>query len=67
MKTLIKNGTIVAAIDIYKSYLLICGERIRLISEKLSLGADETIDVEGKCSNCILGRESSLSAATRTW
>jgi dihydropyrimidinase len=50
MKTLIKNGRIVTAVDDYHGDILVDGERITLIGEKLDekqLSADKVIDAKG--------------------
>ncbi|HEY2933882.1 MAG TPA: dihydropyrimidinase [Acidobacteriota bacterium] len=52
MKTLIQNGTIVTATDQYRGDLLIEGEKISIIGQRLdpaAFKADKTIDAEGKC------------------
>ena len=48
MKTLIKNGTIVTAVDQYKGDILIEDEKITLIGTKLDIQADKVIDAWGK-------------------
>jgi dihydropyrimidinase len=48
MKTLIKNGTIVTAVDQYRGDILIEDEKITLIGTKLDLQADKVIDASGK-------------------
>ncbi|HXD30285.1 MAG TPA: dihydropyrimidinase [Pyrinomonadaceae bacterium] len=48
MKTLIKNGRIITAVDDYKADLLIDGEVVSLIGAKLDIEADLTIDANGK-------------------
>jgi len=48
MRTLIKNGTIVTAIDQYKGDVLIEDEKITLIGTKLDIQADKVIDASGK-------------------
>jgi dihydropyrimidinase len=48
MRTLIKNGTIVTAVDQYKGDVLVEGEKITLIGTTLDLAADKTIDATGK-------------------
>lgn len=47
MKTLIKNGHIVTAVDDYHGDILIDGERISVIGECLEMEADQVIDAEG--------------------
>lgn len=47
MKTLIKNGRIVTAVDDYHGDILIDGERISVIGEYLEMEADQVIDAEG--------------------
>jgi len=47
MKTLIKNGRIVTAVDDYHGDILIDGERISVIGECLEMEADQVIDAEG--------------------
>lgn len=44
MKTLIKNGTIVTATDLYKGDILIENEKVSMIGENLTMEADKTID-----------------------
>jgi dihydropyrimidinase len=49
MRTLIKNGTIVTAVDQYRGDVLIDGERISLIGSNLAdVHADTVIDASGK-------------------
>ncbi|MBX9687623.1 MAG: amidohydrolase family protein, partial [Candidatus Obscuribacterales bacterium] len=48
MKTLIKNGRIVTAVDDYHADILIDGEQITLIGSKLEMTADKVIDAAGK-------------------
>jgi dihydropyrimidinase len=48
MKTLIKNGRIVTAVDDYKADILIEGETISVIGKSLEIEADKTIDAGGK-------------------
>jgi dihydropyrimidinase len=48
MKTLIKNGRIVTAVDDYHADILIEGETITLIGRKLEMEADVVIDAAGK-------------------
>ena len=44
MKTLIKNGRIVTAVDDYHADILIEDERVNLIGAKLDMEADHVID-----------------------
>src|SRR5919202_1853457 len=48
MKTLIRNGRVVTAVDDYKADLLIDGETVSTIGAKLDVEADVVIDAEGK-------------------
>jgi dihydropyrimidinase len=48
MKTLIKNGRIVTAVDDYKADILVEGEIIALIGNSLDLEADKVIDAKDK-------------------
>jgi dihydropyrimidinase len=48
MKTLIKNGRIITAVDDYVADILIENETIALIGLKLEMEADKTIDAKGK-------------------
>jgi dihydropyrimidinase len=48
MKTLIKNGTIVTAVDTYRGDLLVEDERIAVIGSDLAIDADRVIDAAGK-------------------
>ncbi len=48
MKTLIKNGRIVTAVDDYKADILIDGETVSVIGAKLDMEADKVIDAAGK-------------------
>ena len=48
MKTLIKGGTVVTAVDQYRGDVLIEDEKIVSIGTALSLPADKTIDASGK-------------------
>ena len=48
MKTLIKNGRVVTAVDDYKGDVLIEDERISVIGANLQMEADQTIDAGGK-------------------
>lgn len=48
MKTLIKNGRIVTAVDDYRADILIEDEQISLIGKTLEMEADKVIDASGK-------------------
>src|SRR6188474_931799 len=48
MRTLIKNGTVVTAVDQYKGDILVEDEKISLIGTSLDMSADKTIDAAGK-------------------
>src|SRR3954451_6089725 len=48
MKTLIKNGRVVTAVDDYKADILIEDERITVIGSKLDIQTDHVIDAAGK-------------------
>ena len=48
MSLLIKNGTVVTAVDQYVGDVLIEGERIAAIGSSLSMPVDRTIDASGK-------------------
>ncbi|MGH9826489.1 MAG: dihydropyrimidinase [Blastocatellia bacterium] len=48
MKTLIKNGRVITAVDDYTADILIEDGRIAIIGNKLSMEADETLDASGK-------------------
>jgi dihydropyrimidinase len=48
MKTLIKNGRIVTAVDDYRADILIEDEEISVIGKQLEMEADKVIDAEGK-------------------
>jgi len=48
MRTLIKGGTIVTAVDQYKGDVLIEDEKIALIGTAIDVQADKTIDATGK-------------------
>jgi len=48
MKTLIKNGRIVTAVDDYNADLLIDGGVVTLIGAKLDIQADKVIDAKGR-------------------
>ena len=51
MKTLIKNGRIVTAVDDYRADILIEDEQISVIGKTLEMEADVTIDAD---SNLII-------------
>ena len=44
MKTLIKNGRVVTAVDDYKADIFIDGETVTTIGERLDIEADVVID-----------------------
>src|SRR5213596_1114647 len=48
MKTLIKNGRIVTAIDDYHADILIENDRVSMIATKLDMDADVVVDAAGK-------------------
>src|ERR671916_610752 len=48
MKTLIRNGRIVTAVDDYKADVLVEGETVSVIGAKLEMEADRVIDAAGK-------------------
>src|ERR1044072_36147 len=48
MKTLIKNGRVVTAVDDYTADILIDGEKISVIGASLDMEADKVIDASGK-------------------
>lgn len=48
MKTLIKNGRIVTAVDDYRADILIEDEQVSLIGKTLEMEADKVIDASGK-------------------
>src|SRR4051794_28874216 len=48
MKTLIKNGRIVTAVDDYTADILIEGETISIIGRTLDMEVDDVIDAAGK-------------------
>ena len=48
MKTLIRNGRVVTAVDDYKADILIEGETVSTIGAKLDVEADRVIDAGGK-------------------
>ena len=48
MKTLIKNGRVVTAVDDYHADILIDGEKVSVIGASLDMEADRVIDASGK-------------------
>jgi dihydropyrimidinase len=48
MKTLIKNGHIVTAVDDYNADILIENERVSIIGKDLDMDVDNKIDAGGK-------------------
>src|ERR671912_1163044 len=48
MKTLIRNGRVVTAVDDYRADILIEGETVSVIGAKLEMEADRVIDAAGK-------------------
>src|SRR6185369_16924001 len=48
MKTLIKNGRVVTAVDDYRADILVEEERVSVIGAKLEMEADLIIDAHGK-------------------
>src|SRR5450756_3000458 len=48
MKTLIRNGTVVTATDMYKGDVLVEDEKIAVIGTSLDIHADHIIDAAGK-------------------
>ena len=48
MRTLIKNGTVVTAVDQYRGDVLVQDEKIELIGSSLDIAADSVIDASGK-------------------
>src|SRR5579885_448662 len=48
MRTLIRNGRVVTAVDDYKADILIDGETVSTIGAKLDIEADRVIDAAGK-------------------
>jgi dihydropyrimidinase len=48
MKTLIRNGRVVTAVDDYRADILIDGETVSVIGAKLEMEADVVIDASGK-------------------
>src|SRR5919197_6083249 len=48
MKTLIRNGRVVTAVDDYKADILIEDEKVSVIGAKLDVEADRVIDAKGR-------------------
>src|SRR5688572_11592300 len=48
MRTLIKNGTVITAVDQYRGDVLVEDEKIAVVGTSLDLQADKTIDADGK-------------------
>ena len=48
MKTLIRNGRVVTAVDDYKADVLVEGEKVSTIGARLDIEADKVIDAAGK-------------------
>jgi dihydropyrimidinase len=48
MKTLIKNGRVVTAVDDYTADILVEGETISMIGKQIDIDADVTIDAKNK-------------------
>src|SRR5688500_9623422 len=48
MKTLIRNGRVVTAVDDYKADILIEGEKVSVIGAKVEMEADRVIDASNK-------------------
>ena len=48
MKTLIKNGRVVTAVDDYRADIFIDGETVATIGKRLDMEADVVIDASGK-------------------
>lgn len=48
MRILIKNGTVVTAVDRYRADILIDGEKIAAIEERSKAGAEQVFDAAGK-------------------
>src|SRR5919202_5587672 len=48
MKTLIRNGRIVTAVDDYRADVLVDGETVSVIGARLDMEADRVIDASGK-------------------
>ena len=48
MRTVIRNGRVVTAIDDYRADVLIEGEKVSVIGARLDVEADRVIDASGK-------------------
>jgi dihydropyrimidinase len=48
MRTLIKNGTIVTATDLYEGDVLVEGEKVSMVGVSIDVPADKVIDAKGK-------------------
>src|SRR6266516_1980948 len=48
MKTVIRNGRIVTAVDDYNADILIDGEQVVMIAKKIDADADRVIDAKGR-------------------
>ena len=48
MRTVIRNGRIVTAVDDYNADILIDGEQVAMIARKVDVEADRTIDAKGR-------------------
>src|ERR687894_717608 len=48
MKTLIKHGRVVTAVDDYRADILVDGETVSVIGAKLEMEADRVIDAAGR-------------------
>ncbi|MGB7208855.1 MAG: hypothetical protein WBD27_09375 [Pyrinomonadaceae bacterium] len=48
MKTLIKNGRVVTAVDDYRADIFIDGETVTTIGERLDMEADVVLDASGR-------------------
>ncbi|HEY3056952.1 MAG TPA: dihydropyrimidinase [Thermoanaerobaculia bacterium] len=48
MRTIIKNGRVVTAVDDYNADILIDGEQVAMIARKIEVEADRTIDARGR-------------------
>ena len=48
MKTLIRNGRVVTAVDDYKADILIEDGTVSMIGKEINIEADKTIDASGK-------------------
>ena len=48
MKTLIRGGRVVTAVDDYIADVLVDGEKVALIGQQLDARADKTIDAAGR-------------------